>query len=173
MNALQGTDLAVDGLNTALASYVGRRQENARDEAVNDANKVWAVVAEWERYATALEQQNRQIARRLASLEGDGEKQAAASFNALKAISRYQHLLVCRIKELDQRYQEVSAENYGLRRRIRRDEMHAAGEANKSGGSPVVRRGDRNDEFRSDIGEFMRTIDVRLGVPELTEALRE
>jgi DNA anti-recombination protein RmuC len=167
VNALQGTDLAVDGLNLALATFIRKRPDDALGEELNDANSAWSVATEWERYATALKRQNEEMAQRLVQLKTTIEKQAENSSNTLKTFTRYQQALIARINDLDERYQHTSAQLYALRRQ----NIRAGLLAMKPGDSHAC-SSDPATDFHSDVAEFMQSKDVRLGVPSIEEAFR-
>jgi hypothetical protein len=167
INALQFTDLAVGGFEAAVEGFVHRRQEQAAHEAQEDAHAAWASADAWQDHAKGLEHRNAQLASSLAQLQNDHSKALSRQQNIQAAFERHITALVLRIRELDEKLQQVSARRFALTCARARERQSRLPEAS----TPECLEAD-DRAYQANVAWFLANRNVRLGVPDAFERMK-
>ena len=164
INALQFTDLAVGGFEAAVEGFVHRRQEQAASDALEGAHeaRARALAKAWHDYAKGLERRNAQLAGSLAQLQQDYRKAQSRRQSIQDTFERYTVVLTQRIRELDEKLQQVSATRFALN-------CARASERQRLCPEDVTEERIAADEqaYKANIVWFMAHQNVRLGVPDV------
>lgn len=162
INALQFTDLAVGGFEAAVEGFVHRREEQAASDAVEDAHEARASAKAWHDYAKGLERRNAQLAGSLAQLQHDYRKAQSRQQSIQDTFERYTVVLTQRIRELDEKLQQVSATRFALN-------CARATERQRRRPEDATEERIAADEqaYKANIVWFLAHQNVRLGVPDV------
>ena len=167
INALQFTGLAVSGFEAAVEGFVHRRQEQVAHEIQEDAHAARASAKAWQDYAKGLERRNAQLASSLAQLQNDHSKALSRQQNIQAAFERHITALVLRIRELDEKLQQVSARRFALTCARARERQSRLPEAS----TPECLEAD-DRAYQANVAWFLANRNVRLGVPDALERMK-
>lgn len=168
MNATQGVDALIGGFGAGIEAAVHALQEHAQErQSINALNEATSS-AQWEQYARTLARENQRLAQNLSNLENDYSKLESKLDSIRSTFSKYNALLVARIRTLDDTLQRQSANEfaYNKMRLTLMDKLEHV--ADPSVFNLISDEGQLS-LLRKDRDHFMKHQDVRMGVPAVEE----
>lgn len=170
-NAVQLTDVATGGLDRGLDALVDSLRSRAEATRVEKAERQSASAEAWEEYAHSLERQNAALAIRVALLERDYAKVESKLNSVQSTFSNYNALLVARIRKLDDVLQRQSANEFAYNK-MRCKLVEKLQELADPTAVSLVSEEAQMKALKEDWDYFMEHEDVRMGVPDVKEAMR-
>jgi len=171
MNATQGVDALIGGFGAGIEAAVQALQERAQERQHTDAMNEATASAQWEQYARTLARENQRLAQNLSNLENEYSKQESKLNSINSTFSKYNALLVARIRKLDDTLQRQSANEFAynkMRLMLMETLEHVA--------DPLVVNLISDEGqlslLRKDRDYFMEHQDVRMGVPAVEDVLK-
>lgn len=168
LNATQGVDALIGGFGTGIEAAVQALQERAQERQSMDALNEATSSAQWEQYARTLARENQRLAQNLSNLENEYLKLKSKLNSIRSTFSKYNALLVARIRKLDDTLQRQSANEfaYNKMRLMLMDKLEQVADPAVIN---LISDEGQLSLLRKDRDYFMEHQDVRMGVPAVEE----